>query len=87
MATITFNGTTIPADPDKDLLAQLLDAGLPAQYLCMGGSCRMCRVTVVSGGEHLEERGINEYEGRIGADARLACQCRPLGTGDVVLEQ
>lgn len=88
MPTIRFNGgADIAGEGGRDLLGTIIAAGQPIQYLCMGGSCRMCRVRIVAGAEQLEPAG--EFEARrCGGDGRLACQAilRP-GDGVVVVEQ
>jgi ferredoxin len=89
MPEVRFDGLHIEAQPGRDLLGQLLDAGARIEYLCMAGSCRTCRVRVISGGEHLEPPCIAERialpRGR--DDMRLACQAIVRGTGDVEVAQ
>jgi ferredoxin len=88
MPVIRFNGgAEIPAQAGHDLLGTIITSGQPIQYLCMGGSCRMCRVRIVAGAELLEPAGEFEQR-RCGPDGRLACQTilRP-GDGVVVVEQ
>ncbi len=87
---IVFNGTAIPATPTtpgSDLLGLMLDAKANVRFLCMGGSCRQCRVELVSGGEHLEPKSDGEAWGCPDDGARLACQAIHRGTGTVVLKQ
>jgi ferredoxin len=88
MPHIRFNGgEDIEARAGHDLLGPIIASGQSIQYLCMSGSCRMCRVRIVSGGEHLEPAHPAETE-RCGPDARLACQAILLpGDGVVVVEQ
>ena len=89
MAKVIYEGQSYPAAVGRDLLGTLLDGGAAIQYICMSGSCGMCRLRVVTGGEHLlpiskiEKR---HYPGGDGA-MRLGCQAVLLGTGDVEVTQ
>jgi len=87
-ATLFYGKRSCPAQADRDLLSQLLDAGCEIKYLCMAGSCGTCRVQVLSGGEHLAARTAAE-ELRLPADPqlRLACQAMVLASGDVRVVQ
>jgi ferredoxin len=87
-ARISYGKRSCPAEADRDLLSQLLDAGGEITYLCMAGSCGTCRVRVLAGGEHLAPRSAAEDQ-RLPADPelRLACQAMVLGTGDVRVVQ
>lgn len=71
----------------QDLLAALLDAGEPALYLCMSGSCGRCRCRVVAGGAALAP--LSEAERQHGCDGeqRLACQARVVREAEIVIEQ
>ena len=82
-----FRDISAPAIPGRDVLGLLLDVRAPVTYLCMAGSCRHCRVKVLSGMEHLEPRHFTESADRIGLDERLSCQAKVTGTGDVVVDQ
>lgn len=84
---IRFKEHAVPAVAGRLLLDQLLDHNIPVMYLCMGGSCRMCRMQVVAGAEHLEPKKELESRHILGADERLACQAVTRGSGDVVLDQ
>jgi ferredoxin len=55
----------------------------------MGGSCGTCRVTVVSGSEHVDPKDPGEHYHIPGGDEsqRLACQMICRGTGDVEITQ
>ncbi len=87
MPKLTFRDLSVEIQPGRDLLSQLIDAGAPVMYLCMSGSCRTCRVKILSGAEHLEPHGPLERAHRCKPNERLSCQCRTLGTGDVVVDQ
>ncbi len=89
MAVIRFGKQTIEAEPGRDLLGQLLDAGAPIAYICMSGSCGTCAVKVLAGSEHLSPMTQAErlhLPKSTGCD-RLACQAESLGTGDVDVDQ
>jgi ferredoxin-NAD(P)+ reductase (naphthalene dioxygenase ferredoxin-specific) len=86
-AVVRFREFTVPAVAGGDLLFTLLDHDVPIMYLCMGGSCRTCRVQVISGHEHLEPKGELESLHTLKADERLACQTVLKGTGEVVIDQ
>lgn len=89
MPRLRFRRWDVEAVPGKDLLQLLLLAGADIQYLCMGGTCRTCRVRVISGREHLDEPSAGErhYFGAQAGEIRLGCQATCLGTGDVVVDQ
>lgn len=71
----------------QDLLDAMLDAGVPAMYLCMAGSCGRCRVRVTSGYELLSQPNHAErHHGCLGPE-RLACQASLASDGDVRLHQ
>ena len=61
MATIRFDGMDVPAQPGRDLLGTLLDARAKIEYLCMAGTCRTCRVRVISGGEDSNPYDLNLF--------------------------
>ncbi len=89
MAKVTFGKTTTEAEPGRDLLGVLLDAGAPISYICMAGSCGTCRVRVLAGMAHLAGATPAETYHAIdvaGGD-RLACQAVCLGDGDVTVTQ
>ena len=89
MANVIYEGQAYPAQIGRDLLGTLLDGGAGVQYICMSGSCGMCRLRVVQGGEHLlpptnvEKRHYPSGDGAV----RLGCQAVILGTGDVEVTQ
>jgi len=89
MAKVVYEGGSYDAEPGRDLLGTLLDGGASIQYICMSGSCGMCRLKVLKGGEHLlpisniEKRHYPTSDGSI----RLGCQAVLLGTGDVEVTQ
>lgn len=75
MASISLNGSApAPLATGQDLLGAMLDAGLPAMYLCMAGSCGRCRCRVLAGGESLQAQTSAEQFHDCGPDERLACQ-------------
>jgi ferredoxin len=87
--TLRFRDVCIPQKAGEDVLSQLLLAGAPIQYLCMGGTCGTCRVRVLRGQEHLNEvaPGERHWFPDTTGEVRLACQAICKGTGDVVVEQ
>jgi ferredoxin len=88
MTSIRLNEhPAVPAEPGGDLLGSMLARNLPAMYLCMSGSCRRCKVRVVSGGENLDPRHRAEDAHRLGPDERLACQALVVGDGEIVVKQ
>ncbi len=85
---VWFDDVSAPAEPGRDVLSVLLDAGAPIGYLCMAGSCGTCRVKVRPGADHLEPPDPAEARMlRGGPGERLACQAILRGTGDVVVDQ
>jgi ferredoxin len=82
MHTIRFEGKTAGAaecDRETALLAAGTKAGVALTHRCGGHArCGTCLVTVVSGGEHLSEKGTAETRVlqalRAEPDQRLACQ-------------
>ena len=87
--TLQFRDVCIPQKAGEDVLSQLLLAGAPIQYLCMGGSCGTCRVRVLRGQEHLSKvaPGERHWFPDTTGELRLACQAMCKGTGDVVVDQ
>ena len=85
---IRFGDLTLDARAGHDLLGLLLDAEAPIEYLCMSGTCRTCRVRIISGGEHLAPMNDAErWSLKAGlSDVRLACQAVVTGTGDIVVD-
>ena len=73
MPTIRYHGRDIEGRGGHDLLGTILTSGEPIQYLCMSGSCRMCRVRVTAGIDLLEPPGPAEA-GRVENGCRLSCQ-------------
>lgn len=92
----------VPVDPahlsDGDhglvgsVLGQLLDAGVDIEHACGGVlACSTCHVYVTTGGRSCGEASEEEEDMIDGAPAvrstsRLACQCVPDGSSDVVVE-
>lgn len=92
----------VPVDPAKlsngdhglvgSLLGQLLGAGVEIEHACGGVlACSTCHVYVSGGGKSCGEASEDEEDMIDGAPAvrptsRLACQCVPDGTSDVVIE-
>jgi ferredoxin len=88
MATIRFNHEpAFTQEKSVDLLGQLLNHGTAVTYICMSGSCGMCKVKVVAGMEHLSPKAGMESMHACKDGERLACQAVCRGTGDVVVEQ
>lgn len=86
---VAYDGGVYPAAAGRDLLAVLLDGGAAIQYICMSGSCGMCRLRVVAGAEHLQPptaAELRHYPGPDGA-MRLGCQAVLRGDGDVEVTQ
>ena len=92
MSTIRFHDIDIPAPRGQDLLGAILSARQSVSYLCMSGSCGLCRVTVTSGADQLAPLAPAERfhcKGSTGqnGEARLACQAIALGEGVVTITQ
>ena len=87
MPTLTFRDTVIDATPGRDVLGQLLDADAGVDYLCMAGSCGVCRVRVEAGEAHLEPMTSAEIHHALPPGSRLACQACTRGTGAVTVSQ
>jgi ferredoxin len=86
MASIALNDhQPAPLHPGQDLLGAMLDAGMPALYLCMTGSCGRCRVRVTQGLEALTPPNPAELFHRCEGGQRLACQARLAGEADIRL--
>lgn len=69
----------VPFEGEANLLATLVEAGVPITHLCGGKArCSTCRVMVSEGLEHLDERNDREsaMAERLGFpdEVRLACQ-------------
>jgi ferredoxin len=86
--TIALNDLApAPLQRGQDLLGAMLDAGMPAMYLCMAGSCGRCRCRVSAGLEALAPlTSAEDFHGCAG-DQRLACQARLAGEADVRVHQ
>lgn len=90
MPKITIAGAerALDAPAGTSLLSALQAAGHPVSTSCGGvATCALCRVTVVSGREHLTPIVESEIT-HLGTIARivglrLACQAKLTGTGDV----
>lgn len=88
MASVRLNDhPAAPLRQGQDLLGAMLDAGLPAMYLCMAGSCGRCRVRVSAGGEALAPLTGAERHHGCGDGSRLACQATLASEADVHLHQ
>ena len=93
MPKITIAGAerALEAPAGTSLLSALQAAGHPVSTSCGGvATCALCRVTVVSGREHLTPLVDSEIN-HLGTVAkivglRLACQAKLTGTGDVHVE-
>jgi ferredoxin len=87
---IVETGSVFDATEGEDLLEVLQRNGFPIATSCGGvASCGLCRVTIVSGKEHLsliraeEISHLGNVAKMIGA--RLACQSKMIGMGEVVV--
>ena len=88
MASIALNDLPpAPIAPGQDLLGAMLDAGMPAIYLCMSGSCGRCRARVASGLEALAPLSSAEEFHRCTGDHRLVCQAHLAVDADVRIIQ
>ena len=88
VATIALNDLQpAPLQRGQDLLGAMLDAGMPAMYLCMAGSCGRCRCRVSAGLETLAPLNSAELFHRCEGDQRLACQARLSGEADIRIHQ
>ena len=74
------------------VLGQLLDAGVDIEHSCGGVlACSTCHVYVSSGGKSCglaseEEEDMIDGAPAVRSTSRLACQCVPDGSSDVVVE-
>lgn len=100
--TIANNGQVITVDPDDlppahdghpgSLLTVLLAAGLDIDHACGGVcACSTCHVYVESGFDSApepidEEEDMLDNAPALRDTSRLACQCVPDGSVDVVIE-
>ncbi len=100
--TVQPLGVTVTVDPQKlsdgdhglpgSVLGQLLDAGVEIDHACGGVlACSTCHVYIAAGSASCGEASEEEEDMLDGAPAlrstsRLACQCVPDGTSDVVVE-
>lgn len=92
MAKVRIEGTDLVFDaPDgEDLLEVMQSNGHPIATSCGGvASCGLCRLTVISGGEHLSPIKPQEVH-HLGSVAkvlglRLACQSHVVGDGEIVV--
>jgi ferredoxin len=88
MSSISLNGSApAPLAVGQDLLGAMLDAGLPAMYLCMAGSCGRCRTKVLSGEDALGVPTSAEAFHRCTPPERLACQATLVRDADIHLQQ
>ncbi len=88
MSSIALNDhPPAPLLPGQDLLGAMLDAGLPAMYLCMAGSCGRCRCRVSAGLDALAPPTSAEQHHRCDGNQRLACQARLAGKADIHVHQ
>jgi CDP-4-dehydro-6-deoxyglucose reductase len=81
MALITLipTGRSFPAEPDENVLAAALRAGLNLPHSCKGGHCASCRARVLSGRVAYPgalPAGLTQDEADAGY--ALLCQCRAL---------
>lgn len=78
--TLLPTGQSFSAQPEEDILAAALRAGLNLPHSCKGGHCASCRARVVSGAVDYPGElpaGITEEEVREGY--ALLCQARAVG--------
>lgn len=92
MARVTFlpQGVTVEVGPDESPFAAARNQGILVPTACNGkGTCGLCRVKIVSGGEHLDPPSPVETR-HLGntyfiTKLRLSCQIRPRGDLTVLL--
>ena len=99
--TVANSGLVIDVDPanlpDEEgqpgsLLALLLHAGVDLDHSCGGVvACSTCHVYVNAGGKTApppieEEEDMLDFAPSVRSTSRLACQCVPDGSVDVVVE-
>ena len=100
--TVQPLGVTVAVDPAKlsdgdhglpgSVLGQLLDAGVDIDHACGGVlACSTCHVYVISGAKSCgeaseEEEDMLDSAPAIRSSSRLACQCVPDGSVDIVVE-
>lgn len=79
LITLIPTGRSFPAEPDENVLAAALRAGLNLPHSCKGGHCASCRARILSG--HIAypgalPAGLTQEE--VDAGYALLCQCRAL---------
>lgn len=100
--TVLPEGVKVEVDPAKlsdghlglagSILGQCLAAGVDIEHACGGVlACSTCHVYVTTGGKTCGEASEEEEDMIDGAPAvrltsRLACQCVPDGSSDIVVE-
>lgn len=100
--TVQPGNIVVPVDPahlhDGDhglvgsVLDELLEAGVDIEHSCGGVlACSTCHIYVTSGGRSCgeaseEEEDMIDSAPAVRATSRLACQCVPDGSSDVVIE-
>jgi 2Fe-2S ferredoxin len=100
--TFQPSGETVEVDPDKlpyahdglpgSLLSVALEAGLDMDHSCGGVcACSTCHVRVVAGMDSCNEATEDEEDmldmaPGLQANSRLACQCVPNGSSEIVVE-
>lgn len=100
--TITCGATVVTVEPSKlpyaepgqpgSLLASLLELGIDVDHACGGVcACSTCHVYVRKGGSSANEASEEEEDmldtaPALQSSSRLACQCVPDGSSDIVVE-
>ena len=88
--TITTDNKTIEVPDNYNLIDMCEEHDTSILFGCRDGACGACMIKVKEGKEHLEKIKDDERDflETMAAedDERLACQCKIIGKGDVVIE-
>ncbi len=88
MPKVTFlpENRVVECEAGTTVFAAARSVGLVVETACGGkGTCGLCRVTIVSGGEHLPPKTFEETR-FIGTMAGLRLSCRIAPAGDVAVK-
>lgn len=79
LITLIPTGRSFPAEPEENVLAAALRAGLNLPHSCKGGHCASCRARILSGRvAYPGPRPAGLTQAEADAGYALLCQCRAL---------